>query len=211
MPIPADVARVSLIGHLPQGEIFNTSFWVRSIPVTDAATANAFAASIRDAFQSSGGSALVSLLAANSGYDEVRVYAYTDGGPTADWIGAAALTGTQGTGTTELLPLQTCMVASLRTGFAGRRSRGRMYLPWIKGLLTTHQSNATLINQVATGVKTFFDAVNALAATGEVCVLSQVVGVTTPVTSVVVDSRPDIQRSHANRQAITSTFTATLA
>lgn len=211
MPIPGDIARVSLVGHLPQGEIFNTSFWVRSIPVTDAPSANAFAGAIRDAFQTVGGPALVTLLAANSGYDEVRVYAYTDGGPTADFIGAAPITGVQGTGTTDGLPLQTCMVASLRTGFAGRRSRGRMYLPWIKGLLTTHQANTTIINQVGTALAQFFDAVNALAATGEVCVLSQVVGVTTKVTSVVVDTRPDIQRSHANRQSITGTFTAPVA
>lgn len=207
MPIPADIARVSLVGHLPQGELFNTSFWVRSIPVTDAATANAFAVAIRDAFQTGGGAALVSLLALNSGYDEVRVYAYEDGGPTADWIGSAPLTGTQGTGSTDGLPLQTCMVASLRTGFAGRRSRGRMYLPWIKGLLVGHQSNSTLINQVAGGVRDLFEDVNAMTGTGEVCVLSQVAGATAKVTSVVVDSRPDIQRSHANRQTITSTFT----
>lgn len=209
MAIPPSTVRCSLIGHLPQGEIFNTSFWLGSTVISDGGVANTLADNIANAFEGLASNPFTGLLATGAGYDEVRVYSYPSGGPSALTIGSAPISGEQGAITSSLLPLQSCIVATLRTGFAGRRNRGRMYFPFITGGLVAHQTTVAHTAQLASALSTFFGLVNALPDSGSVSVVSQVgVGAMKPVTSVEFDTKLDIQRRHANRQAEVGTSTA---
>jgi hypothetical protein len=208
----SDVFRVSIIGTGPGSETFDTSFWVSQGAPTSSGAANTLAGQIRDAWQTHAATAWKARLGPWQTYTEVRVYSYPNGGPTAPFIGAAAIATGVGTGAYRN-PLQTCMVASLRTGFAGRRSRGRMYLPATGDQLSvTHDWPLATCTAVANATSAFFTAVNGINAIGDVVVLSQVgAGVATKVTSIVVDGKPDIQRRRANKFTAAYTFTATVA
>lgn len=213
MTIPAGTLRCSLRGTLPQGEQFNTSFWLAESPVDTAAETEGVAAAIAAAWNTSGGTAVAGTFSTGTVVNEVRVYAYPTGGPVATFISARPVTTGVGAGTTNLLPLQTCLVVSLLSAFAGRTKRGRMYIPLTSAALVNHQTNSTIPNQIAGGIKGFFDLINAQAGSlGRVSIVSQkAAGSSVPVTSLKIDSRCDIQRRHANRQVPTTTFPINLA
>jgi hypothetical protein len=206
--IMADVMRVSLIGAGPGSEVFDTSFWLWSGAPATGEAANTLAAQIRDLWAAGPvDNTLRALLTANQNYTEVRVYSYPNGGPNAGAIGVAsiALADGQGNGSGRG-PLQQTMVATLLTPFAGRRSRGRMYLP-AAGLAVGSdnqwpQANCTT---VANDLAAFLSAVQGIAAIGNVSVISQVgAGLATPVNRIRVDTKPDIQRRRANKIAPTA-------
>jgi hypothetical protein len=211
--IPIGTIRCSLRGTLPQGEQFNTSFWLADSPIVTGAQTQDAAALIATAWNTTGGPAVGATFSVGTRVDEVRLYAYPFGGPTATFIAAAPVTAGVGVATTNLLPLQTCLVVSLLSAFAGRTKRGRMYVPLTSNALVAHQTNVTPPNIIATGMKGFFDALNAQSGSlGKVSVVSQKgAGGSVPVRSLKIDSRCDIQRRHANRQVATTNFTATLA
>jgi hypothetical protein len=212
MPIPANVARCSIVGHLPQGEQFNTSFWLAGTAVESSAQANVIAAEIADDFGAIASNPFTAMLATGAGYDEVRTYFYPTGGPAATYIGAAPISGEQGSVSSSLLPLQSCFVGTLRTGLAGRRHRGRMYFPAIAFGLVAHQATAAWAQTLSSALGGFLTAVNQNAAiAGQVAVLSQVAGETQLVTSVEFDTKVDIQRRHANRQLEVGQGTAAVA
>lgn len=210
MTISPLTAKVALIGHLPQGEIFNTGFWISvNATLSDAAAANALAAGIANAIASDATKVFQQLLPPTAGYDEVRVYCYPNGGPKSAFIGTAPITGGVGTATGATLPLQTTLVATLRTGFAGRSYRGRMYFPCVAADLANHQMTPGFPTGLANRVAALFTTVNGLANVGVVVVLSQhLQGFTSPVTTVTVDSKLDIQRRHAGHQVALSKATA---
>lgn len=202
MGIPAESMRVSLVGHQGADEIFDTSFWVAGAGVpTSNADANTYASQVSAQLGGPTLTELCTLLYTDSGYDEVRVYSYPTGGPSASYIGTAAIGSGTGTGTSAM-PLQQCMVATLRTGLAGRSHRGRMYLPASgRGLDTGHVFNSTVTSAVCTALADFLSAVNGLGSTNNVAVVSQTLTQATTVVEVTVDQRPDIQRRRANRQS----------
>lgn len=208
MPIPTQSARVALIGSRTDGEIFETGFWLNGV-IADNAEANAAAAVIAAAFTTAGvDDAVAPLIDNTTHYDEVRVYGYPTGGPSSPAIGSAALAVT-GTGSSSGLPLQTCAVLTLRTGFAGRSFRGRMYLPALGTTLATgHLLNTGQVTACCNAFADLFTLLNTTA--GIVSVVSQTLGVKTPVTEVTVDNRPDIQRRRANQQPSVTVATATV-
>jgi hypothetical protein len=108
------------------------------------------------------------------------------------------------------MPNQVAIVVTLQTGFSGRRNRGRYYLPCTRlATLNLGQIPSTTVTAVALNAKAFLDAVN--SAVGQpVSVLSQVAGSAKPVTGVRVDSKFDIQRRRANREAAIFTQLETL-
>lgn len=201
MAIPAGVARVSLQGHLGQGEIFDTGFWVEAGDINTAAEANDLAADVAADFETQALAVAVGYLDGFSGYDRVRVYAYPTGGPNASYVGEAPIANGAGVNSGPQLPLQCCIVVSLRTPLAGRRSRGRMYIPINQGTLTTHQLTLAQCQAMADAFGNFFETVNDTAANREVVVVSQVgTGGISNVDRVTVDSLVDIQRRRANDQ-----------
>lgn len=193
MSIPSGVARFVLVGHLGGSETFETGFWevgdfASQANVDDAAAAAA------TAFLADMASAATNMLRTIDGYDEVRVYGYPSGGPTASFVGVAPL-GTTGSSSTSN-PLQTCCVATLLTGAAGRRRRGRMYLPATGEPLTASEFSSARVTAIANAVAGFLGFGSPDPTHGPI-VLSQVAGTHAPVTQVRVDSKPDIQRRRA--------------
>lgn len=196
MARPAGVSRVVLSGHLAGGEIFQTGFYIAGAPV-DQATTQGIADGFASNWVASAGDAARSILAGSSGYDKVTVYSYVAAGPApASFVGEAALVGV-GTGGGQL-PNQIALVATLLTGAAGRRNRGRMYLPANGMPLTGHQALLSLATSVATGMVAIFSQFDDAG----VVVVSGVAGTARRVTSVRVDTRPDVQRRRAGKQTI---------
>jgi len=203
MAIPASTVHVQIRGTAPQGEIFQWGFWLGSTTITSEATANALALDVWNHFVTFALGTATSLIPSTASYTEVRVYCYPTGGPTATFIGVHTPTPAPGTSAGNSLPLQCAAVVSLRTGFAGRQARGRLYLPVSANTLVTHQLTSATITNIANAWETFLEAVSTLAAVGSVSVVSQVgSGTVRPVTQLIVDSRLDIQRRRANGEQV---------
>lgn len=205
MSIPSGHARISLTGTLPSNEVFDTSFWVLGYGGSLASLqtlADDIAALITatDAFQYTLG-----LLDTGSQYATLRAYGYESAGGKATYVAESDLSLS---GTTSALhcPLQTCVVVSLRTTLAGRSYRGRMYLPATAAILNQF---ALITEQgvLATEWAGLLSGVNALTLSGggnpTVSVVSQTLTTSTPVSSVKVGNRPDVQRRRANGVAET--------
>ena len=209
MAIMNDVFRVSVIGNGPGAEQFDVSFWMSLGAPTTAAAANTMAGQIRDAWVTSAAANWRSLLSNDQTYREVRLYSYPNGGPTASVIGSAPIVTGGGIGTLNG-PLQQCVVVTLRTAFAGRRYRGRMYLP-AAGVSpgTGHVLVSTVPTGLVAATANFFNACNAIATVGDVAVVSQVgAGMSNKVTELRVDDKVDIQRRRANKQLAVTSATA---
>lgn len=200
MAIPLGYSRNVIRGHLIGGEIFEWGFWTAAAPSDDAA-ANSQATAVAGAYTGSiaTGSAAHTFLSSGEGIDQVRVYSYPSGGPTASHVGVAALiqTGT----TTATCPNQVSVVCTLQTGFSGRRNRGRVYLPCTHtSALVSGQLSSAQTTALAQFMQKFFQQVNSAIGQPTV-VLSQVAGSANNLVTIRVDSRLDIQRRRANRQA----------
>jgi len=194
-------------GKMPGGEIWESGFWMNDTGVTNESTANAQAEIVGAELNASDSSGALRIWLANltgTGvtFEYVKCYAYT-GGSTAAFIGTYTLpTPREGGATGGRMPNQVAAVVSLRTGFSGRRNRGRMYLPLNEVALGADGNiDSGLVDTVLTAWATAFTDLNAGDA-GKVVVVSQVGDSFKPVTSVVMDSRPDIIRKRANKQTI---------
>lgn len=206
MPIPSDVIRYALSGTAPGGEIFVTSLWTTGQAVASQGDANLVAETMASTLVTHKGT-FTPLILADTAYTEVTAYCYPTGGPAAKYIGTAPVAGVVGNSTFGPLPLQVCAVVSLRTGFAGRSYRGRMYLPATgQPLEADHQMSNTDCQSLAQGYVSFLHDVDFNNA-GKPVVVSTKLGTATPIASVVVDSRLDIQRRRANREAAAHTAT----
>jgi hypothetical protein len=195
------MTRIVIVGSLPNGEIFNTGYWVAAQPIAGEAAANAFAVQARDAFINYAGPAARPRLSSGGSFDEVQVYHYVGTTGPADYIGTAAI-GQAGEGTSSTqLPIQVALVTTLETGLSGRRRRGRMYWPCTNAVLVGHQVSQADIALLSSGVAEMFNVMNAAAGPGICVVLSQVgTGSAARITRVSCDSEPDVQRRRANRQ-----------
>jgi len=208
MPRPTNTARVVVAGLYPSGEEFNWGFWLSGAPASNA-DAGAAALVVRDYIQGLGGDPLRAYLAPDCSYDKVTVYGYGSGIGPADFQGEAVFTERDGISAGASLPLQCAVVVSLRTGRPGRRGRGRMYVPVTASTLTDHQLAAGNAASLSAAIGGFFTNLNdSTLIPGSVCVLSQVDVEAHLVTSVIVDSRVDIQRRRADSQMATQTASA---
>lgn len=209
MAIPLGYSRNVIHGTLEGGEIFEWGFWIAAAP-TDAAAASAQASAIATAYTSAvaTGSPAHALMSTGDAITEVRVYSYPTGGPNATYVGTAPLSEA-GSGTSTC-PNQVAVCVTLETGLAGRRNRGRVYLPATHpGTLVAGQLGSATVTAVALFMQKFLQNVN--SGVGQpVVVLSQVASLANDVTVVRIDSRLDIQRRRANRQPATFTQLETL-
>ena len=210
MPAPSSSIRFNLVGSLPHGEIFDTGFWTVGVAVTDAATANTMAARIASRFAEDLYLNIRALCDADTAYTQVRAYCYPGGGTRADAIGEAPIAVGVGTGSVQSNPLQTSLVCTLRTGLAGRRHRGRMYLPANAWPITDHQFADGGVDSVATAMKTFLQNVNLDGTLGTCAVVSNVASTATPIKSVTVDTKPDIQRRRSSSMTARHNASSTL-
>lgn len=207
MGIPSGYSRVVIVGTLNGTETFETGFWVHLAP-TSQSDNDALASSIASTFTLNAYPSLKTLITPADAFTEIRVYSYPSGGPTAAYISSATLGTSPGTGA-GALPEQVCMVVTTTTGAAGRRNRGRIYLPATGCQLVAAKTfmNASVDNGVG-GIAAMFTS---LAAGQPVpSVVSQVGGSGRPITAVHADNKPDIQRRRAKNQISTYTKTTTI-
>ena len=195
------MTRVTLVGTLPNSEIFSTGFWTGPNTIASEGAANAYALLVASSFQNNVDATFARFLSQGEAYTEVQVYHYVDTSGPADYVGTAPLdvpgTGTQAT----QLPIQCAVVITLETGLSGRRRRGRMYWPCTNAALESHQLVQADIAELVGACSAFFNEVNGYAGQGDVVVHSQVgAGSAADVTRVSCDSEVDIQRRRANRQ-----------
>ena len=208
MSIPSGCARVTVSGTAQGGnEIWATSFWINmTVPVPSDAIAATTAAGLYAQGTVAGfWDALKACIGTDCAITDIGFYQYT-GGATATYVGHHAVS-IAGTGT-SLNALQLARVATLRTARAGRRYRGRMYLP-MTGLLpgTAHLWDASASSLVITDLAGWFTQINAAHSTfGDVIVMSSAGTAATPVTEVTSDQRPDVQRRRANSQSLGTTL-----
>lgn len=158
--------------------------------------------------------ALQACLAADQQFDKVSVYYYPAGATKATYGADAAFSGggLVGSGTARNA-LQCSLVATLETGHRGASYRGRIYLPFTgKAFGTNHQAasaDVDAVNAALAGTSPGND--NLLDSFRRACinhndtsatnvVWSRHLGIASPITSVRVDSRVDIQRRRANKQ-----------
>ena len=215
MPPPANSSRVVLSGKLAGGEIWSTGFWITGADITSQGDATAQAQLLLEALGDADASGAMTItlndwMANSCTWDRVTVYAYAGGSSQSEYIGEAVNTPTKQGGLGQRVPNQVAMVLSLRTGRPGRRYRGRMYLP--AGGITLNSDGeigSNSMQPVLDGWTVFFSRWNQGQA-GQIVVMSTTGSVVTPVTSLILDSRPDIQRRRANRQTITLTLTEAL-
>lgn len=210
MAIPADTCRAVLVGSAPGGEIFETGFWLKVNSALTLSQVNDLAAFLSDEFTGTARLPLAALIKTDTSYDTIKVYAYPSGGPTATWVGEAPVNTGHGSASSNS-PLYMCMVASLKTGLAGRTHRGRMYLP-ASGLDLTdaHRLNAAKAAAACTGLANWFQAINGgpAPADAKVAVVSQKNTSWLEVSQVTIDDKPDVQRRRENKMDSGTTATA---
>jgi len=123
----ADVIRVSLQGQLPGGEVWsvNPTFHLLTTPPASAAQCLTVATAINAL---TWGAGILDLMNSNTLVTGTRVEARALTGPLEALAEAPRGVAVSGTGPSTH-PLQTSIVASLRTDFPGGRGRGRLYFP----------------------------------------------------------------------------------
>jgi hypothetical protein len=206
MAMPANTVRNVIRGTLAGGEIFQTSFMTVGLAPTSEDLAQAYSDSLRDRWLAHLPT-LLNMINSGCAYDGVTIYAYPAGGTAATFTASTDFATPQiGTGN-AILPDQVCLVMTLLTGAAGRRNRGRMYLPATGVTMAAGGLvSATQVATWVTGVESIFSDINGQAPNmGGVSVVSNVGTTSRLVTSVRSDQRADIQRRRANKQVTGAT------
>lgn len=193
MPV-AGSCKIVISGSLPHGEIWSTSFGLVNTGVTSQASLQTVVNNMKTAAEQAG--SFVSIFgpynASTTTTNLITGYYYA-GGPTATYQ-ANTVFSHAGSQATNALPNQCCVVTTLLTGRPGRSYRGRMYLPLTGPGLTAGQLSSSDCTTIATGMKTFFDAINGGAGGYSVAVISSRQSAMTSVVAVRVDSIVDTQR-----------------
>lgn len=157
--------------------------------------------------------ALTACLSPDQAYDKVSVYAYPSGATKAAYGADASFAGSGlvGTGTARNA-LQCSLVATLGTGHRGSSYRGRIYLPFTgKTFGTNHQAQNADVDAIQAALAGTANNQNLLDdfrragiqhndTSANAVVWSRHLGIASPITSVRVDSRIDIQRRRAGKQ-----------
>lgn len=211
MPIPAGVTKFVLYGTQSATEIFETGFWCVGQSPTSDADVQVMAGKVATHWAANS-HYQKEFLTDRGAYTEVRAYYYDGTAPGATHTGAAPITGGEGLGDVQYNPLQSCAVMTLRTGYAGRSNRGRMYLPATGIQLLNSATFATAdLQGLVTEVAAFLTACATDGGIGAPVVVSQRRGSYQTITAVDADYRPDVQRRRANKQATGGRFGVAVA
>lgn len=139
----------------------------------------------------------------------ISTYLYEVDSATLSAQSAAAPSSPVAGTSTNPMPESTCQVVSLLTANAGRSFRGRVYLPASGYATPSHQAASSQCTSVATAFATYLTAVNNQVAGRQCAIVSITRGVATPVTSVKVGSKMEIQRRRQDK--IANLFSSTHA
>jgi hypothetical protein len=133
-------------------------------------------------------------------YTQLQAYYRPGPGGTPLLVSSVVVAKAGTSATSNIWPWQCCMVATLLTGFPGRKERGRMYLPCNRpvGVTAVHQFNATATGAVSGSLALALHNINALplATNG---LFAQPLNSTRLYQRVAVDNRPDIQRRRTDK------------
>lgn len=170
------VKRVTMSGTSFNGaEIWSTGFYIGSVGSDVSNPTQTFADAVRTAWTTFFQNATTGI--GNSWKtDQIKVAQISAAGVTSltNVVYAPYGTAIAGANSTITYPPQIALVASLENaGARGLAAKGRMYLP---GVSLSLQTNGTLTSAnalaIANNLKTFLDAVNAAAPTGEDVILA---------------------------------------
>lgn len=209
---PANTMRLVVRGHSVGSEIWQCALWFKpvvtgdTVPHNNTEATNTLGAINSLAQFSTWLNGIASaLLPTTAGVDSLALYSYPSGGNTAaaQAVLPRAIAGSAGGAS---LPLQTCLVASLRTDQSGRRYRGRIYLPLQASNLASGQLGNTAVDAQANNLAGFLSATKlaTILPSGNGiygCVASSAQNAATSITAVIVDSRPDTQRRRSTKLA----------
>lgn len=215
MPIPADVQRIIFYGTSPQGEIWETGFWMQGGLPSSSEAASTQAELVFNVFLSESDPPVfpwlqAHALGANASIVGARCYVYPDGGPTATYVGEYAAPSPLVGSSSYHLPDQVCLVTTLQTGVSGRRNRGRMY--WPANGLSVVSTSQFVLSDVQTLADDLAAAFRDLASSsaGVPSVVSAVGSTVRPITAIKVDTIPDIQRRRANKAQAVGSYTSSV-
>lgn len=198
----ANVIRVSIIGAMPNGEVWSVNpVWQIGGVSTAEDVSAAGAQAMADAVVAlTLGVQLRQTWAPSTTWTGARVEARRWDGTLAVQAEAVKATPVLGQGTV-FHPFQTSVVTSLRTGLPGGSGRGRLYWPatGMNLISTTLRANATTLGLHLADVKTFLTSITgALNATltndAVLSVWSRTNAATTPVSSIQEGDVLDVQR-----------------
>lgn len=149
-----DVYRAAVVGRLGNEAVVNVTHWKMKTNVDGPSTISTY---LKTALYSLYKARCVTNVSWNQ--VQVRKLAVPLTGADIDWNPAE--TGAIGS---TAWASSVAVVASLRTGYAGRRYRGRLYLP---GISPNYYSSGTVLEAQRTGIQTMFDdMVAAVGANG---------------------------------------------
>jgi hypothetical protein len=210
MTIPGNVIRFVFSANNLGGEVINTGWWAflnTAAPTqTDINTLTSDAAGVWNTFSL----AMEPYFYTGVSWKQVQSYYYDGGSNNAALQGVANLTANAGTQAGTGTPIDTCVVASLRTGFPGRDKRGRMYLPYHKAVLNaTGQMSSTDAGLIVAACGNMFNSWSS-AHPGWAAVVSRTSSSSRAITQVLVDTKPDVQRRRENKLVATATQSVTV-
>lgn len=203
---PNNAVKVNINGTLGQGEVFSFGFWVDTLKSFTQASFAAANLAMTNAFVANSILTLRSYVDAAASYAEVRSYYYgSTAGQPAEFIASTAIGSGAGVGTGSN-PLQTCVVASLRSAVLTGRGRGRMYIPFTGRALANHEVDSATCTTIANAVKSMLADASANMTAGSASegpiVWSPTSSAANLVNNIIVDSRTDVQRRRAGKQTV---------
>lgn len=198
----ANIIRVSVLGAMPNGEVWsvNPVWQIGGVSTAEDVSADqclAMATAI-DALTVSTG--ITQIMSTSTTFTGTRVEARRWDGTLSSQADHQRGTPVPGTGTAPH-PFQTSMVTSLRTATPGARGRGRLYWPATGITISagTLRPSNVLPPSVLSGVKTYLTSIRAaldasLVNDAVLSVWSRTSGTTAPVTSMQAGDVLDTQR-----------------
>lgn len=192
----ANIARCSIHGTSPGGEIWQFSIWVQRDIATQA-DADVMASDAAGAVDDS--DLMTLILADDQTWTGVSAYAYQDESPAAQFVGEAARSVTGGA--SGVASLQTAFVVTLNSDTPGRSGRGRLYLPARRQVAAADALISTAARDgMLTAVQDVINKINVSTAPSICVVHSLTKSQDYFITAVSADQRLDVQRRRANRQ-----------
>lgn len=214
-----DFVKLTCNGVVYTGQTWSIGLWVLPTWTTGPPTAvqlNSVAANL-DAYWATWWTAIKALNGSNTTRTGSGVYVYPAGDTVASTVARSTLgSPVAGTAAGNPLPTQVAAVCSLRSDIAGRRGRGRCYTPITGASLTNNQLSSANTSAISGAYKALLNSINAYTspsnnvATLHATVLSRAEGNGHAVSSVVVNSRIDIQRTRADKVGALYTVTDTI-
>lgn len=132
-------------------------------------------------------------------YTGASAYQYVDPSTSAQFQADRTVTPVPGTLTTSGAPIDTALVVSLRSATPGRSGRGRMYVPFHEPVAFGAGLYAgTTSALIGTATKALFSSITGGSVAAPI-VVSRTKHQWYPITELVTDNKPDVQRRRENK------------